>query len=76
MRWALAITSVAIAAAILADQHRSKASHGEDGWWDWHSRDSGDVSMARDTIWSHDAMAFVFAVEVPLAIAVSAAVFR
>ena len=73
MRALISAVSIAMAVAIVADQHRQKAEHGEDGWWDWHSRDADGVSMAKTTIWSHDAWAFILGVGVPVAMGVSAA---
>ncbi len=67
----ITLTSMAAATWLLADQHRSKVAKGESGWWDWHSRDPDGLSMAKTTIWSHDAWAFVLGVGVPVAVGIS-----
>lgn len=73
MRLLISTVSIALAVALVADQHRQKLAHGDTGWWDWHSRDPDGLSMAKTTIWSHDAWAFALGIGVPLAMAVSAA---
>lgn len=72
MKTLVGTMAIAFAVALVADQHRQKLERGEDGWWDWHSRDEDGVSPAKTTIWSHDAWAFGLGVVVPVMLGVTA----
>lgn len=71
MRLLISVCSITAAVALIADQHKGKVMQGGDGWWDWHSRDPDGASLAKATVWSHDAWAFGLGVLVPGAMAIS-----
>ncbi len=70
MRWFVGLACLAMATALVADQRRIKLEKGEDGWFDFNTRDRTKPEMARSTVWSHDTwIGLTAAVPIMLAVA-------